>query len=125
MVSYCFCKQDRILGKKQGGTVYLLCDQSHDRVYKVGVTTGSVEKRVKKLQTGNGGEITVVRTFACKHPFFVEKWLHREYQEYRLEGEWFELPDGKCKQFNELCEKYDALVSLLQDNEFCPKSLKA
>ena len=45
----------------KSGYVYLLADGLNDGIYKIGVTTGSIENRIKKLQTGNAGEIYICR----------------------------------------------------------------
>ena len=35
---------------KKGGYVYLLCDLDKERTYKIGVTRGDIDKRIKKLR---------------------------------------------------------------------------
>ena len=42
------------------GYVYLLGDFDKEGAYKIGVTRGTIERRIKKLQTGNSGEIYIV-----------------------------------------------------------------
>ena len=43
------------------GCVYLLGDWDKENRYKIGVTRGDVDKRIKKLQTGNSGEIYLIK----------------------------------------------------------------
>ena len=54
-------------------TVYLLGDWTRNGVYKIGVTRGDLNKRIKKLQTGNSGEIFVCQKYTTDYPFFIEK----------------------------------------------------
>ena len=42
------------------GSVYLLGDSEKEGIFKIGVTRGDIQKRIKKLQTGNAGEIYLV-----------------------------------------------------------------
>ena len=51
------------------GFIYLLGDWNKEGVYKIGVTTGKIENRIKKLQTGNSGEIYIV-------DYFLHQLLH-------------------------------------------------
>ena len=44
----------------KSGYVYLLCENGDNELYKIGVTSGSIENRIKKLQTGNGNKLLCV-----------------------------------------------------------------
>ena len=48
------------------GYVYLLTD---GEFFKIGVTKGSIEKRIKKLQTGNPNNIAIVNYHLTEYPF--------------------------------------------------------
>lgn len=99
------------------GYVYLLSEWSKDELnYKIGITRGSVEKRIKSLQTGNPNEIVLVHKYQTKNYLKVEKWMHRKYAEYRLEGEWFNLTDELVSEFLMETEKADANISFLKEN---------
>ena len=50
-----------------GGYVYVLGDFTKANIYKIGVTRGNVEKRIKKLQTGNSGEIFLCMKHLTKY----------------------------------------------------------
>lgn len=95
--------------KEKVGFVYLLADFGRDNVYKIGVTTGTIENRIKKLQTGNSGEIYIADYFKSNAPFFVERWLHKHYTSKRVLNEWFELPIEEISRFKEVCQKYETL----------------
>jgi len=60
---------------------------------KVGIAK-DVAKRVKVLQTGNGGRLEVVHTIPFSSralAFKKEASLHKMYSSYRMHGEWFSL----------------------------------
>lgn len=98
--------------------VYLICDSGHDNVFKIGMTRGSVEKRIKKLQTGNGDEIFLVDFYETQYPFFIEKTLHqRHWPEHKL-YEWFELNTDSVFNFREECEEIEKITTELKDNPF-------
>lgn len=98
--------------------VYLLCDSGHDNVFKIGVTKGSIEKRIKKLQTGNGDEIFLVDYYETEHPFYIEKIMHqRHYPEHKL-NEWFELKPESVFDFRKECEEIEKIIKDLEDNPF-------
>lgn len=91
------------------GYVYLLGDFGKEGVFKIGVTRGTIERRIKKLQTGNSGEIYIVDYFQTEHPFFIEKWLHIHYGGRKVLNEWFELDISEMTKFKEICQKYEKL----------------
>lgn len=101
-----------------GGTVYLLGDRNQDGIYKIGVTRGSVEKRVKRLQTGNSGEIYVVNSFVSKYPFFIESSLHRKYNGSKVLNEWFDLDKDEVDGFLNMCLSIENMAETLKDNPF-------
>lgn len=106
------------------GIVYLLGEWGKDGFYKIGVTKGSLEHRIKKLQTGNSGEIYVVSYFESEHPFFIEKQLHFKYKSHRAIGEWFELTQEEMLNFKKDCTEIEDMIEIMKDNPFFPKKLR-
>ena len=104
--------------------VYLLTDTLNNDIYKIGVTRDSIEKRIKKLQTGNPGEIYICQYFETKYPFFVEKHLHFRFGNNKVLNEWFYLPDGEAMKFKEYCEFAEELIKNMGNNPFFPKNIK-
>ena len=104
------------------GYVYLICDPKND-YFKIGVTTGSIEKRIKKLQTGNGTELHIVSWFECPYPFKLEKLLHLKFCTEREHGEWFSLSVSEVVNFRSICEEVQKTVDVLMENPFFNKSL--
>lgn len=103
------------------GTVYLLGDSLKEGYYKIGVTRGSVEKRIKKLQTGNAGEIYLVNSYKTDHPFIMEKMLHTKYFGNNTIGEWYELTIDDITNFEKNCDKIQKTINALKENYFFNK----
>lgn len=103
------------------GFVYLLGEFGKEGVYKIGVTTGKIENRIKKLQTGNSCEIYLVDSYETDHPFIMEKMLHTKYISERQIGEWFELPFEEVIKFTETCGQIQKNIDVLKENYFFNK----
>ena len=116
----------------KGGYVYLLCDLDKEKTYKIGVTRGDINKRIKKLQTGNSGEIHLVNYHKSEAPFFVEKHLHHYYNKTNIRNEWFLLTDEEAMEFKNNCLKIEektfnskifsilGIIKFLLKNVSCP-----
>lgn len=102
----------------QKGFVYILSETGMDDIYKIGVTKGTIERRIKKLQTGNPNEIFLVRKYHTEHPFFLEKCLHQKYHNKKVMNEWFRLDDEDIMQFYLVCEGFENMIDALKDNPF-------
>lgn len=104
--------------------VYLLCDSGQENTYKIGVTRGKIEKRIKQLQTGNSEEITLLKYHETKYPFFLEKSLHSKFKNQQKNNEWFDLEFDDVLNFNEHCLAIENIAKSLEDNPFAQKILK-
>ena len=102
----------------KGGYVYLLCDMSLNGIYKIGVTRGSIENRIKKLQTGNAGKIELFKCYWAEHPFLLEKRLHAHYTSEKVLNEWFELRYDEAIRFEETCKEQEKILHGLRDNPY-------
>lgn len=79
--------------------VYIIenCDTSR---IKIGVGQDP-ENRIKQLQTGSDSELSLVyRSNLCSNAFEVEKFMHDNFNDYHIRGEWFEV--DKTLVINEL-----------------------
>lgn len=103
------------------GFVYLLGDFEKEGFYKIGVTTGKIENRIKKLQTGNGGEIYLVKYHESDKPFFIEKFLHRTFFTNNIKNEWFFLSIEDVRNFEKYCNKGEEIIDALKENVFFNK----
>lgn len=106
------------------GFVYLICDPEGSGFFKIGVTKGSIEKRIKKLQTGNPNEIFIHSFFQTEDPFFFEKQLHFRYRDYHVHGEWYDIPQEELSKFPEYCRQIGEMKEALKDNPFFNKKRK-
>ena len=104
--------------------VYLLGDSGQDNTFKIGMTRGSVEKRIKQLQTGNGEEIFLVNYYETDYPFFLERSLHLKFFPKQKKNEWFNLNHEDVLKFKEYCKFFESTAESLKDNPFSQKLLK-
>ncbi len=91
-----------------------------DEAHKIGVTTTTVEKRVKQLQTGNPNKISILRQYATDNYFKVEKALHHRFKCFtEAKNEWRKLSDEAVFSFLKECEEIDDTIKfLLKHNIF-------
>ena len=75
--------------------VYLITDRKNNKC-KIGYS-GAPEKRLLQLQTGNPFQLSLEKTI----PGTIEEEfrIHKIFEFYRLEGEWFELSEGIKEYF--------------------------
>lgn len=105
------------------GYVYLICDPSND-MFKIGVTRGSIDKRIKKLQTGNSHELFISDTFETPWPFRLETLLHNHFKSKHILNEWFALDAHDVSHFHEICCRLENNIRILSNNPFFGKDLK-
>ena len=91
-----------------------------EEAHKIGITTSTVEKRVKQLQTGNPNKISILRSYKTKNYRKVEQWLHRRFKAFtESQNEWRKLSDEDVFNFIEICEEADEIIKFLLDsNDF-------
>lgn len=103
------------------GYVYLIED-SNNNSYKIGVTKGDPEKRLKKLQTGNSSKLEIKYLYKYKYPYRLESMLHRYYKPFHELNEWFSLENPN--EFLNKCVEFNNIIDSLKDNPFFAKGLK-
>ena len=108
---------------KNEGYIYLICDNLNNK-YKIGMTKGDINKRMKQLQTGNSTELFIHSYYKTKYPYRLEKMLHNKYTNYNTLNEWFELPDSDVINFTNTCKEQEDIILSLLDNPFFSKNLK-
>ena len=104
--------------------VYLMGDAGQDNTFKIGVTRGSIEKRIKQLQTGNGEDIYIVNFHETDYPFFVERLLHTKLFPKQKRNEWFNLDAEDIINFKQYCEEIENTAKALKENPFSKNILK-
>lgn len=101
------------------GYVYLIVegDQYGHEKYKIGITKNDPQERLKKLKTGNSGELSLLKTYSSKNYKKIEKWLHRKYKTKKTlsNNEFFNLNDKEVIGFIEDCKKIDEIVTVLDE----------
>jgi len=103
---------------KKGGYVYLLSESDNEGIYKIGVTRGSIENRIKALQTGNSNEISIRKYYKTEMPFLLEKKLHEHHIGSKISGEWYLLTDDEVLNFENECSDLEKMINSLSDNPF-------
>ncbi len=106
------------------GYVYVICDPQNEGLFKIGVTRGSIERRMKALQTGNPDEIFLAKCFETDDPYFLEKQLHLRYRDYHVNGEWYDLNTERLSKFADYCRQIEEMRESLKDNPFFNKKSK-
>ena len=101
--------------KIMSGFVYLLCDGER---FKIGMTRGTIEKRISELQTGNPNEIFISAYHKTEHPMKVEQMMHLRYKISKVKNEWFNLSIDQVVSFNKECDKCEQLIESLKTNPF-------
>lgn len=111
-----------ITGKK--GYVYVLSSFGNDGTYKIGATRGEISNRIKELQTGNSDEIFEVKHHETNFPFFIERKLHKKFENRNVLNEWYELPKEDVDNFEKYCQEQEKLIEILKNNPFFAKELR-
>lgn len=102
---------------KKKGYVYVLCDPATD-LFKIGMTRGRIERRLKELQTGNGTELHIAAFYATDYPITLENMLHHRYSDKQSINEWFSLSASDVASFQGTCDKLVETIEALSDNPF-------
>lgn len=103
------------------GYVYLIEDRNNN-CFKIGVTKGDPEKRLKKLQTGNPSKLELKYLYECEYPYRLESMLHTHYKSYNELNEWFSLENPN--DFLNKCVELNNVINSLKNNPFFSKGLK-
>ncbi len=77
----------QVAHKARQSVVYFI-QMREDGPIKIGKTANSVEWRLSELQTGNPYKLRVLSTLRAD--VILEQQLHSYFDEYRMEGEWFQ-----------------------------------
>lgn len=97
--------------------VYLISSETNgSKVYKIGHTRRSVEKRVAEFRTGNSSMFEVLDVFESKWGTKIEAHLHRHFRIKRIKGEWFDLNESDLLDFRRLCQQVHDNLSIIEEN---------
>lgn len=95
--------------------VYVLKIESENK-YKIGYTKRKLEKRLKELQTGCPDVIEPVWYFESKYVTKLESYLHRQFKNKKIEGEWFILEDGDIDIIKKECLIFESRIDYLVES---------
>ncbi len=73
-----------------GGFIYMIECQGF---IKIGVAS-NVQDRLATMQTGCPFKLVLLTSFVSPKPYEEEEWIHALLDEYRVQGEWFKLPEA-------------------------------
>lgn len=73
--------------------------------YKIGYTSGLSIRRLQCMQTGTPNEITAVMEIEDAHRPF-EKAMQEKYRPWCVRGEWFDLEEALCLDYEDIHSKY-------------------
>lgn len=114
-------KSEYKINKSTSGYVYLICDPENN-AFKIGVTRSKINRRLKKLQTGNPTKLHIVAIYNTNYPFRLESMLHNLYKQNCILNEWFKI-DSISKWIND-CKTQEKIIYDLLDNPFFSYGLK-
>jgi hypothetical protein len=103
------------------GYVYLIED-IYNNSFKIGVTKGNPQNRLKKLQTGNSCELKLKCFYECEYPYRLESMLHTHYKQECELNEWFGLSNPN--EFLDKCKEFDNIIDSLKENPYFNKNLR-
>jgi hypothetical protein len=90
------------------GFVYVLAMLAPvEPVFKIGRTSG-VEARVRQITSVLPYDTVLLFVMWAKDAVAQEAYLHHYFGEYRLRGEWFELPESALIELYELAQEMRA-----------------
>lgn len=83
---------------------YIYAIKSDDGYYKIG-RSSNPKRRLKSLSVGNPNELTLVASSPVVEAQRREKDIHEQFGEWRVRGEWFDLPLEKEPELIEFIEE--------------------
>ena len=97
-------------------SIYLVCSEiGGEKIYKIGFTRRTPEKRIKEFKTGNSSEIYLVDSFQSEWGTKIEAMLHKIYKSKKVEGEWFSLDEDEIKKFGAHCRSIHSNLKLISE----------
>lgn len=106
------------------GYIYLLENEIGKEIrYKIGYTK-NLKNRTKQLETGNPGDMKIIKSFKTDWGILLEKMIHKSYKQYNIKNEWFILNNDQINLFLDNCNKFENNLNVLKENYFFNKKYK-
>jgi hypothetical protein len=71
------------------GFVYLI---QLDEFFKIGIAK-DVQKRLSSIKVSTPHSVELIKSWRCRNPLTLEKRMHAQFKQYKVQGEWFRLPE--------------------------------
>ena len=95
--------------------IYLIKNEDSEQV-KVGIGK-KPETRLKQLQTGSSGKLTLLYKREVEFASVVERNLHNFYSEQRGSGEWFDLYGVNIEDIDNQITLYEKNIIALKESD--------
>jgi len=93
---------------------YVYLSQSlENSYYKIGISKHP-QKRLSENQTGNPSKTQIIHMFKSEFPYLVETAIHRRYEGFRKNGEWFDLSIEVEVNFLSYCRQIEENLEFLR-----------
>lgn len=99
-------EERRKLKQKRTHSVYILKIKKTDR-YKIGISC-NVNSRVSSINTSSPFNVEFVHSKESDIAYKLEKYLHKEFDDKRLDGEWFKLNNEDLNKAIQLINQENA-----------------
>ena len=97
--------------------IYIILEENNtEKRYKIGITKRRSSDRLKEIQTGNSNYLEVIFTYETKWSSKIERIIHSNYKNNRINGEWFSLTEDDLINIKRLMIKLDSDLTLLESN---------
>jgi len=105
------------------GYIYLIENTiGNETRYKIGYTN-NLERRKKQLETGNPGEMNIIKSFFTKWNRKLESRIHKKFLINNIKNEWFILNNNDIDSFINECIKMEDNFDLMSKENFFFKKL--
>ncbi len=64
--------------------------------FKIGIAK-DVQKRLSSIQVSTPHNVELIKSWRCRNPLTLEKRMHERFKQYKVQGEWFRLPEDAVK----------------------------
>jgi len=100
----------------ESGILYVIFNEwirdpeTDEMPYKIGITKDSIENRYYGLGIKMPGEFETLFAYKISDYTKAEQTIHYFYDEFRINGEWFNLSENELNIIKEKCEEMDGIL---------------
>ncbi len=100
-IQYLDKSEDKKIDKN--GYIYLI---KCEKYYKIG-RTNNVKKRIKTFSVEMPFDIKLINSWKVSDMFGCEKQVHEKFEDFRINGEWFDLTDECLIEICNIIDKWE------------------